>query len=188
MAAPDTVASTLRGELLGLKTNIALATTGVVSKTTGNVIRMPNVRNRTYTGLYMGPWPLIQIRWDGYRIDLITGGKPPLVGQHLTKPSLYSLEFMDAVPPKSTPASEAVGNAEDDLIDLFDAVVGWFNYLPNRCLPVTINNVITPMAKYVGLPMLAHGMAPFTEEGDGMVRVVLAAAIGVQGIPQKGTT
>jgi hypothetical protein len=188
MPIPNTTSGTIRGELLGLKTHLTLATTNVVSKTTGNPIRNPNVRNRDYTGTYDGPWPLVLVRYELYRINLIAGGKPPVVGQTLPKANIYSIQVMDVVVPGSSPASEAVAASQDDCIDLCDAIVAWFNYLPNRCLPVTINNVVTPMASYAGVPLEFHGMPPFREEESGEERILFEGAIAVQGIAQTGTT
>jgi hypothetical protein len=173
---------TLRGELYGLKVNLLAAVTGITSGTTGLTIATPTVRNRDYTALFDGPWPLLTIRYAQYRMELIAAGKPPVVGQSPAKPNLYSIELETVVAAKSAPSSEVVSAAQDDLIDLCDAMVTYFNHYPNRCLPTTYG----AMAKYAGIPIQFRGVPPFVEREGGEVRVVFEGVIGVLGIAQTG--
>lgn len=170
------MANTIRGDLDALKENLIAATAGAIS-------RVPNVRNRDVTGFYDGPWPLIMIRYSDYRVDLLTGGQPPLVGQNLKTPSLYSIEIEDVLAPDSSPDSEAVAAGQDDLIDLADAITAWFDHLPNRGLPLGGVN----QAQYAGLPIRFRGAPPFREAAGGDIRLYLAGVIGVQGFPRDGS-
>lgn len=178
---PDPVAGTEWGELYGLQINILAATTGVVSHRDGTTIPTPNVRNRDVTGFYDAPWPLILIGSGTYRMDLIASGKPPVVGQNLGKPNLYSIELLTVIPANSKPESEAVANAQSDLIDLQDAIVLYFNHLPNRCLPTPHGS----MAKYAGIPIIFRKVPVFKNE-KGTPTIVKEGVIGVLGVAQTG--
>ena len=183
MPIPNPTAGTEWGELYGLQINILAATTGVVSHRDGNAITTPNVRNRDVTGFYDGPYPLIQLSGGTYRIDLISPGKPPNVGQNLSKPNLYSISLEMVIPANSKPTSEAVSNAQDDLIDLQDAIVSYFNHYPNRCLP-------TPhgaMAKYAGIPIIFRRVPVFSNQ-KGTPTILKEGVIGVLGLAQVGSS
>lgn len=167
--------STIRGELEGLRVAIVAACTGVITRT-------PTVRNRDYTNFFDGPWPLITIRYGRYRVDLLGGGLPLRVGQTLKNPNVYSIEIEDVVPPNSAPESEVVAASQDDLIDLMDAIMAYFDHAPYRCLPTTDGN----MAALAGVPIKFDGVPLFTSEQGGDVRIRVVGAIGVQGIARTG--
>lgn len=179
---PDPVAGTEWGELYGLQINILAATTGVVSHRDGSTIPTPNVRNRDYTGFYDGPWPLIMIGGGIYRIDMISPGKPPTVGQpNLSKANRYSISLQSVIPANSLPTSEAVAHALDDLIDLQDAIVAYFNHDPNRCLPTDFGR----MAQKAGIPIIFSKVPTFKNE-RGTPTIVKEGVIGVWSVAQKG--
>lgn len=171
------VAGTIRGELYGLQIAVQQAIAGVI-------VRDVTVRNRDYTNVYSGPFPLITIRYGMYRIELVSGGRPLNVGQKLTHPNMYTIELEDALQIANAPSeSEAVAESQDDLIDLADAINAWFDHEPNRCLPTPHGN----MARLAGLPIVFQGIPPYKSDDGVDTRVVFQGAVGVMGPGRTGS-